>query len=133
MIVIANSTTPSPISADECRPPASSHSSAIVLAIVAPGLQHVRADVRALTDHERDRDRLAERTAEAEHRRAPEAAFHLRQHGDADRLPSGRAERERGRAIALRHGGERCTRSDVMIGRIMIASTMPAVMMLTPA
>ena len=61
------------------------------------------ADLRRVADHERDRDRLADRAAEPEHRAAGDAGARVREHRDADHLPARRAERERRLLVVGRH------------------------------
>ena len=53
-----------------------------------------------------DGDRLAERPAEPQHRRADDAAACVREHRHPDRLVAGGAERQRGLAQVARHGGD---------------------------
>ena len=74
------------------------------------GAEEVRRDLVAAADDERDRDRLAHRAPEAEHRRADEPAAHAREHRDAQHLPPGRAHRDRAVLVVLGDGDERLAR-----------------------
>ena len=77
-------------------------------ALPSPG-EEVRCDLRARTDRQRHRDRLAHGAAEAEHHRADDAAPHAREDGGAQHLPAGRAHAERGVLVLLRDCRERLT------------------------
>ena len=59
-------------------------------------LQDLVADDRHLRQQQHDRDRLAERAPEAEHRAADDPAPAVGEHDRADHPPAGAAERERG-------------------------------------
>ena len=64
------------------------------------------AEDRVVADHDRHRDRLADRPAQAEHRAADDPAPRVGKHRGADHLPAGRAEGQRGLLLVGRHGGE---------------------------
>ena len=67
-------------------------------------LQDVRVRLcQRRRDHDRDRDRLAERPPEAEQRAADDPAARERQDHVADHSPPGAAERERALALLARH------------------------------
>ncbi len=72
--------------------------------------EDVLGHVRRVADDERHRDRLADRPAQAEHRRAGDARAGVRQHRHLDHLPARRAERERGLLVIGRHGEDDLTR-----------------------
>ena len=69
---------------------------AMRLARVSPFAKSERWMPRRAADHLRDRDRLADRAAEAEDHCGDETAARLRQDDAADHLPTCRAERQRG-------------------------------------
>ena len=69
--------------------------SAMRLASVSPVPNRLVPIVDPVADHLRDRDRLAERAAEAEDRRGGEPGARGVEHDAADHLPARRAERER--------------------------------------
>src|SRR5262249_59426865 len=60
----------------------------------------------AVADHLRDRDRLAERTAETEDDRGDDAAAHVVDDDVADHLPASRAESDRGLLQVAGHAEE---------------------------
>ena len=70
---------------------------AMRLASVSPVAKSESVDAVDAADHLRDRDRLAERAAEAEDDGRGEAAARVREDDAADDLPARRAERERRR------------------------------------
>ena len=89
--------TASASSAERCRPTldASRKLLAIHEGIVAAGRSRDQPICGAVADDQRDGDRLAERPAETEHRRADDAAARVREDRDPHRLVPGGAERQR--------------------------------------
>ena len=90
------------------------------------GLEEVRRDLVARADDERDRDRLADRAPEAEHRpRRRARCAHAGTRTRAASPSASRPSRARRSCRPARRSASTSRLIDVMIGVIMTASTMP--------